>query len=159
MAIWAPFKNADNDHRKLHTSTIVLTLISAVGLGIGLVTEKAILGHMQVGGGFLAGWTAQTVAMIILAGKDASRANFRKLTRHDFRWSSFMGLTNGLSGAFYVYAIFHADNVSLITAFTALTVPLTVFGSYLFLHEREHQKLMWASVAISFIGLLVTGIQ
>ncbi|MEJ0073032.1 MAG: hypothetical protein WDN27_03045 [Candidatus Saccharibacteria bacterium] len=114
---------------------------------------------MQIGGGFLTGWSAQAIAMLLLASKDASRANFRTFKTFEIRWSVLMGLVNGLTGVFYVYAIVHSDNVSLITTLTAISLPLTVFGAYLFLRERENHKLMWVSLGISFVGLLVSTIS
>ena len=78
---------------------------------------------------------------------------------HELKWSSLMGAINGLTGVLYVYAIYHSDNISLITALLAVTLPITVFGAFIFLGEREHHKIMWASLAISFAGLLVTGIK
>ena len=159
LAIWAPLNGMAREHRKLHFVTVALALISAITLGIGLVTEKAILGHMEVGGGFLVGWTAQTIAMFALALKDTTRANLQKLNKREVKWSALMGATNGLTGAFYVYAIFHADNVSLVTSLTTIVLPLTVLGAYIFLHERENRTLMWASLGLSFVGLIVTSIH
>ena len=113
---------------------------------------------MQIGGGFLVGWTAQTLAMVLLATKDVSKANLRKFWGYESKWSTLMGLANGFTGVFYVYAIVHSDNISLITAVTAITLPLTILGAYVVLHEREHTNIMWLSLAISFIGLLILAI-
>lgn len=155
LAIWAPVKASDGQHRRLSATTVILTAISALTLAVGLVTEKALLGHMQIGGIFLISWTSQALAMVLLALKDANRSNFKKLTKYEVRWSTTMGLMNGVNGAFYVYSIFHSDNISLIAAIGTVAMPLLVIGAYLFLKEREHTLLMWVSLAISFIGLLI----
>lgn len=159
LAVWAPTRQIDAAQKQVHLASVALTLISATTLGIGLVTEKAILGHMEIGGGFLVGWSAQAIAMIVLAAKDASPSNLRKFKSYEIKWSVLMGLANGLTGVFYVYAIVHSDNVSLITTITAVALPLTIAGAYFILKEREKLPLVWTSVALSFIGLLVIGIH
>jgi drug/metabolite transporter (DMT)-like permease len=155
LAIWAPAKTTAGSFQHLKPVVVLLAVVASIALAIGLVTEKAILGHMEIGGVFLVGWTTQTLAMTLLATKDASKQNLRVFWEHEFKWSTLMGAVNGLTGVFYVYAIFHSDNISLITALLTIVSPLTVFGAYGFLREREHHKIMWLSLAISFVGLLV----
>jgi len=159
LAIWAPAKTTTGAFKHLDPSVVLLALIACIALAVGLVTEKAILGHMEIGGVFLVGWTSQTLAMTLLAAKDASKQNLHTFWSQEFKWSTLMGAVNGLTGVFYVYAIFHSNNISLVTALLAVTLPLTVLGAYVFLHEREHHKIMWASLAISLVGLLVTGLK
>jgi len=159
LAIWAPAKTTTGAFQHLRLSVVLLALVASVALAIGLVTEKAILGHMDIGGVFLVGWTTQTLAMTLLAIKDVSREHLRTFWLHECKWSTLMGAINGLTGVFYVYAIFHSNNISLVTALLAVTLPLTIFGAYVFLHEREHHRIMWISLAISFVGLLVSAIH
>lgn len=113
---------------------------------------------MQVGGVLIFGWGSQTTAMFILALKDASRKNLHRFRSYGIKWSALMGLANGITGAFYVYALNKSNNISLITALTAVTLPLIVFGARYLLKERENQKLMWVGLTISFLGLLVTAL-
>jgi uncharacterized membrane protein len=113
---------------------------------------------MDIGGGFLVAWSAQAIAMVLLAAKDAKPKALQQFKGYEIKWSILMGLANGLTGVFYVYAIVHSDNVSLITALTATVLPLTVLGAYIFLKERENHTLMWVSLAISFVGLLVSAL-
>jgi len=159
LAIWAPVKNSSGDFQRLEPRVVILALIACVTLAIGLVTEKAILGHMQVGGVFLVGWTTQTLAMTLLALKDARIRNLHTFWTHESKWSTLMGALNGTTGVFYVYTIYHSNNISLIAALLAVASPLTVFCAYLFLHEREHHKLMWISLGISCVGLLVSSLH
>lgn len=159
LAIWAPTKSDEPVVGQVRAPAALLAVISAATLGVGLATEKAILGHMQIGGGFLVGWTSQTAAMLLLATKDLQVRHVRHFWHREFKWSTLMGLINGLTGVFYVYAIVHSDNISLVTALTAVALPITVLGAYLFLREREHHKLMWISLGVSFIGLLVTSLK
>jgi drug/metabolite transporter (DMT)-like permease len=159
LAIWAPAEATTVTKHKIPRPTLILAVVSAITLGISLVTEKAMLGHMQIGGGFLVGWTSQALAMVLLATKDATKANLRAFLGYEFKWSTLMGVINGFTGVFYVYAIFHSDNISLITALTAIVLPLTVLGAYIFLHEREHTKIMWISLAISCVGVAITSIK
>lgn len=155
LAIFAPVKNTEGEYAHMPGLYIFLALVGALFAAIGLVTEKALLGHMEVGGVFLTSWVAQAIAMTLFATKDLSRKNIRSLKRHEIKWSMLMGLANGISGVFYVYAISQSDNISLVTTVGAIGLPLTVLGAYIFLGEREHHFLMWLSIAISFAGLLV----
>jgi drug/metabolite transporter (DMT)-like permease len=153
LAIRAPLQAKTATTKKSNTTYIFLAVISSITLGIGLVTEKAILGHMQIG------WSAQAIGMVLLAAKDVNRRTLRAFRAEEFKGSIMMGLANGLSGIFYVYAIVHSNNISLITAVSAVSLPLTVLGAYLFLHEREHKRLVWVSLGISFIGLIVSALH
>jgi drug/metabolite transporter (DMT)-like permease len=155
MAIWAPAGASGGASGKFNLRAVVLTLVAATLLAISLVTEKAILGHMQVGGVLIFGWGSQTLAMILLATKDARAEHLRKLTTYEVKWSALMGLANGVAGAFYVYALNRSNNISLITALTAVTLPLLVLGAHLVLGERDNSKLMWLSLATCFVGLLI----
>lgn len=159
LAIWAPAKTSSGSFKHLQTSTVLLALLSCVTLAIGLVSEKAALGHMDIGGIFLVGWTTQALAMVLLAAKDFTRERLHAFYGFEFKWSAMMGLVNGLTGVFYVYAIVHSDNISLITAILPVSLPLTVLGAYIFLHEREHHKIMWASLGVSFVGLVVSSLH
>jgi drug/metabolite transporter (DMT)-like permease len=156
LAIQAPKHTTDTHTTQL--SALTLSIISAIALAVALVTEKAVLGHMNIGGVFLVGWTTQALAMVVLAAKDARPDTLRQFRGLEFRWSALMGLVNGLTGVFYIYAIVHANNISLITSFTAIVLPLTVLGAFIFLGEREHRKIMWISLGISFVGLLVSAL-
>lgn len=155
LAIFAPEKTKAGDFERLSTQTLLIAMAAAILLAVGLVTEKALLGHMEIGGIFLVSWTVQTAGMLVLAGKDVSKRTLRDFRGRELKWSTVLGLVNGLNGALYIYAVFHSDNISLITILGAVSMPLTVFAAYLFLHEREHHALMWLSLAISFAGLIV----
>ncbi len=158
LAIWAPSKADTASLHHIRAPGVLFACISAVALGISLASEKAALGHMQIGGVFLVGWTTQALAMVLLAFKDANRRTLKQFGGRELYWSTAMGLTNGLTGVFYVYAIVHSDNISLITAILSVVLPLTVFGAYLLLKEREHHKLMWLSLALCCIGLALSSL-
>jgi drug/metabolite transporter (DMT)-like permease len=158
LAIWAPTRRMGADAKRIHFGSVLIAIVAAVAFGIGLVTEKAIAGHMEIGGVFLVGWTTQTIAMVLLATKDMSRQAIRNFRRYDFTWSTIMGVLSGFTGVFYVYAIVHADNISLVTAITAIAFPLTILAAYLILHERENRLLMWLSIALGFVGIIFTSL-
>ncbi len=158
LAVWAPTRGMESDAKKVHLGSVLIAVLTAISFGIGLVTEKAIAGHMDIGGVFLVGWTTQTIAMILLAAKDMSHKAFINFRSYDFKWSILMGLLSGFTGVFYVYAIVTSDNISLVTAITAISFPLTILAAYFFLHEREHRLIMWLSIALGFFGIVVTSL-
>lgn len=155
LAIWAPAKTKSGDFKRMDTVTIWLATVSALLLGVGLVTEKALLGHMEIGGIFFVSWGVQALGMTLLAMKDLSKANWQAFRGRELKASTLLGLTNGLNGALYIYAIYHSDNVSLIAVLGCMALPLTVLGAYIFLGEREHHTMLWLSLIVSFIGLVI----
>lgn len=155
IAIWAPAKTKAGDFEHLQVSTIVIAISAALLLAIGLVTEKALLAHTQIGGIFLISWTAQALGIALLALKDVSRQSLAAFRGEELYTATALGISNGLQGVLYIYTIFHADNISLVTLIGTASMPLTVLAAYVFLHEREHHTLLWLSVGISTIGLLL----
>jgi drug/metabolite transporter (DMT)-like permease len=158
IAIWSQNRNSIKSLNQVHLLSVLLTLIACTFLAIGLVSEKAILGHVQVGAVLIIGWGSQTLAMLILMLKDMNHKSLAKIKRYEIKWSSLMGLANGITGAFYVYALNKSNNISVITALTAVSLPITVIGARYILKERENNRLMWFSVSLCFVGLLIGAI-
>ena len=156
LAIRAPMINIEKQHRKIHIQSVALTLAAAAILGIALVIEKAALGYMDIGAYLIFGYSAQTLAMLVLATKDVRRGTLRTFGRSELKWSAGMGWANAITGVFYVTAIVRSDNISLVTAIASITLPLLAFAAYVVLKERENQKLLWLGLMIGFLGLLVS---
>lgn len=70
-----------------------------------------------------------------------------------------MGLANATVGILYVIAIVNSNNISLVTAVTAIALPLTALAAYAILKERESQRLLWIGLTIGFLGLLVSALH
>lgn len=155
LAIWAPAKAGKKDFKRMDRSTVAITVGAALMLAIGLVSEKALLSHMDIGGIFLVSWPVQLLGMLLLASKDITKKTLHLFKGAELKASVIIGLSNGLNGMFYIYSIFHSDNISLITVLGTIIFPLTVLGAYIFLREREHHILMWLSFGISTLGLLI----
>jgi drug/metabolite transporter (DMT)-like permease len=158
LASLAPAKDLKTLEHGIHTRAVLLTLLACTAIAVSLVTEKGVLGHATVGGVLLAGWGSQTFAMLLLALKDVNRANVRAFRPKEIKWSVLIGLANGTGGAFYVYALQRSNNVSLIIALTAISLPLTVLGAHALLGERDNNKLMWLGLSLGFAGLLLTAL-
>jgi len=159
LAIRAPMRNIDKSHRKVHFQSVLLTLAAATTLGTALVIEKAALGHMDIGAYLIFGYSAQTVAMLLLATKDINKETIRRFGKNEIKWSAGMGWANAVTGVFYVIAIVRSNNISLVTAVTAITLPLLAFAAYTILKEQEKQKLLWTALTIGFIGLVVSAVH
>jgi uncharacterized membrane protein len=158
LAIRAPVKNLEKSHQKIHFQSVVLTLAAATTLGIALIIEKAALGHMDIGAYLIFGYSAQTVAMLVLAIKDVNRRTLRAFGKREIKWSAAMGWANAITGVFYVMAIVFSNNISLVTAIAAITLPLLALGAFVALKERENQSMLWLGLGVGFLGLLVTAI-
>lgn len=155
LAIWSPIKTGRASFKRMEGKIVALAVGAAIMLAIGLVSEKALLEHMDIGGIFLVSWPIQLIGMLLLASKDVSRKVLHIFKATELRDAVIIGVANGLNGLFYIYAIFYSDNISLISVLGTVIFPLTVLGAYIFLREREHHVFMWLSVAISTVGLLV----
>jgi drug/metabolite transporter (DMT)-like permease len=159
LAIHAPKKNDRKSGDHTHTTAILLAAGSAVTIGIGLVAEKAALRHMNMGAYFIFGYATQVLALVALAAKDVNRQTVRTITPYDLHRSLAMGVLSSLIGFFYIAAIVRANNISLITALSTLSLPLSVLAGYIFLREREHTLILWISLGVSFVGLVVSALH
>lgn len=137
---------------------IILTFASAALIGVGVVAEKATLHFMDYGAYFIVGIGAQTICVSIIALTEYSHENRRKITCQDIKDSATMGLISALYGLLYIYTIKRANNVALVTALLAFSLPLTVVASHYILHERDNKRLMWGATSLGFIGLLLTAV-
>lgn len=159
LATQAPAAVIDILPKDHHTKAIGLTVLAALTLGIGLVTEKAALRHMDTGAYFIFGFATQTLALTLLAAKDIRRYTITAIRRHDLQRSFVMGLFSVFVGFFYIYAIVRSNNISLITALAAFSLPLTVLASHVFLREREHAGRMAFAAALGCVGIILTAIR
>jgi len=159
LAIRAPIKAQQQLHKHASAPAVVLTLLAALTMGIGLVAEKAALRHMDMGAYFIFGYGTQTLSILALAAKDISRPALKAFRLYDFKRSLGMGILSATTGFFYIAAIVNSDNISLITALGAFTLPLTVLAAYLFLRERDELKLVLGGVAVGFLGLIISAIK
>jgi len=158
VATQAPVAAVNGAPKNHHTRAIILTLLAAVTLGIGLVTEKAALQYMDIGAYFIFGFATQTLALIALAGKDMRRKALGRIRQHDLKRSFIMGAFSALVGFFYIYAIQHSNNISLITVLGAFSLPLIVLASYIFLRERENTRRMTIAATLGCLGIIVTAL-
>jgi drug/metabolite transporter (DMT)-like permease len=78
-----------------------------------------------------------------------------KLRSSEVGWSSLYGATNGIAGALYVISIYLSNNISIVTAIAALSLPLLAIAAHFVLKERDNPKLLWGGVTLAFVGLLV----
>jgi len=159
LAIKAPVKDLGSLHRKYHFRYVAITLLGATTFGVSLIAEKAALGHMNTGAYLIFGWSAQTLAMLLLASKDANRSTLSKLSKQEIKWSASLGWIVAICGVFYIFAIVKSNNISLITAIAVIGLPLIAISAYFVLNERENQKLLWGSLCIGVLGLLVSALH
>ncbi len=142
----------------IQPGTIKLVVIAAIIMSIGLLTEKAALGHMDVGGYFIFGLGSQMVFVTLIALKDVNKKVWKAVTKSDIRNNVVVGLMSALAGFSYLYTVNAANNIPLIVSLNSFVLPLTALGSYWLLHEREDQRKLWGSIALGMIGVCITAI-
>lgn len=159
LAIQAPRAAHKRVHETQYSKAITLTVVGSVFIAIGLVAEKAALNHMDFGAYLIFGYGAQALGLVAIASREASRENLQKISRTDIKPTLIMGLALGITGTSYVASLAGSDNIALVTVIMSCSLPLTVFASYLVLHERDNPKLLYLSLALSFCGLLIVGLS
>lgn len=136
--------------------TIRLVLLAAIVLSIGLIAEKAVLGHMQIGGYFIVGIGAQALFVSAIALKDINKKTMQSIKKTDIKAIIGVGVLSAFSGFLYLYTLNTANNISLIISLASFVLPLTAFASYWFLKERENRGKLWGSIALGVIGICLT---
>jgi drug/metabolite transporter (DMT)-like permease len=158
LAIWAPVRAhmRGGTHIPRLKAGLVLTLISAIVMGVGLVAEKAALQYMDLGAYFIFGFAAQGLFMGALALPSLVSHPLRTIPRHIIRQSTLFGLISVGMGFTYLFALQKSNNISLITALKAFALPLTAIAAHYILKERDDNKLLWAAIALAIIGIGIT---
>lgn len=159
IAVRAPLNNQQALHQKVSRKAVILALLSALAIGIGLIAEKASLHYMNIGAYFIFGYATQVIAVLVLAAPDISRSSIKLIKRNDMKLSLAMGSLSAFIGFFYIFAINKSNNISLITALSAFTLPLVVLSSYIFLKEKENLKILWLATGLGCLGLMITALH
>lgn len=156
LAAFAAKAKARN--QTIQPGTIKLVLFAALILSIGLVTEKAVLEHMDLGAHFIYGIGMQALFITLIALKDTNKKVWKAITRSDIRNNVVVGMLGIMGGMSYLYTVTAADNISLIVSLNSFVLPLTALGSYWLLGEREDQKKLWGSIVLGMIGVAITAL-
>jgi uncharacterized membrane protein len=142
--------------RTIQPGTTRLVIIAAAILSIGLIAEKATIGHMDIGAYFIFGFGSQALFTTLIALKDTDKKLLATLSRSDLRNNIIVGMLSAVAGFLYLYTLNAANNISLIISLTSFVLPLTALASYWVLHEREDQKRLWGSIFLGMVGLCIT---
>lgn len=159
LAIRSPQKNRQELSRSIDGYAVILTVAAAIVMGIGLVAEKAALKYMDLGAYFIFGYFTQTLSLLLLASKDVSKKTLHSIKTYDLKRQLAMGCLSACIGFFYIVAIVKSDNISLITALSAFSLPLVVLAANVFLGERDDLRTLWSAAALGCIGLLVSALH
>lgn len=143
---------------KVRPGTTRLVIIAAAILSMGLIAEKAALGHMDIGAYFIFGIGSQAIFATLIALKDVNNKVRSTISHSDIRNNVVVGMVSGIAGFLYLYTVNAANNISLIVSLNSFVLPLTALASYWLLHEREDQKRLWGSIALGTVGLIITAI-
>ncbi len=158
IAISAPRQNKSQLRKHANKKGVLITLLAALTLGIGLVTEKAALNHMDTGAYFIFGFLSQTIALVILASKDVTKETISRIKIEDIKQSTVMGILSALVGFTYIISIQLSNNISLVTMLSSFTLPLMVLAGYVFLHERENMTRLWIASGLGCAGLILAAL-
>lgn len=141
---------------KIQPGTTQLVIVAAAILSMGLIAEKAALGHMDIGAYFIFGIGSQAIFATLIALKDVNKKVLATISHSDLRNNIVVGVVSAIAGFLYLYTVSAANNISLIVSLNSFVLPLTALASYWLLHEREDQKRLWGSIALGIVGLCIT---
>ena len=143
----------------IQPGTIKLVVFAALLLSVGLVTEKAALGHMDNGAYYIFGLGSQALFISLIALKDMNKKVWKTISHSDIRNNVVVGMLSVMAGISYLFTVSSADNISLIVSLNSFVLPLTALGSYWLLHEREDQKKLWGSIVLGMAGVFIMAIK
>ena len=158
IAVWAParaHRQGKSAHKHL-VKGVLFTLASALFLGIGVVVEKAAIQYMDIGAFFIYGFGLQCLWLVLFALWDRKKLGKMAISRQVVKESALLGVVVAGIGVSYFIALSGANNISLIAALTAITLPLTAIAAHFVLHERDDSKLLWAAIALAVTGIGIT---
>ena len=133
-------------------------MFAAFLLSIGLIAEKAALGHMDIGAYFIFGFGMQAIVAGLIAFKDTGNGLVREITHSDLRNTITFGVANALAAFMYIYTLHTANNISLVVSLNSFVLPLTALGSFFILHEREDKLKLWTAIALGVAGIIITAL-
>ena len=160
LAIWAPARAHRSGAKPIANFRMgaVLTIVSAISLGIGLIAEKAALQHMDLGAYFIYGFAAQTLFLGLLAIPDLRSTALRSVPKTVIKQSAIFGLVSSGVGFSYLYTLAQADNISLVIALRSLVLPLTAVAAHYLLKERDDNRLLWLAMFFAVAGVSITAL-
>lgn len=160
LAVWAPVGAGDQRKQKSPDIRrgIILTILGTTLMGLGLVTEKAALGHMDIGAYFIYGFGAQCLTVILIAIPQLSKKHLATLTKKRFIDATLLGVVGVGVGFTYIAALVKSDNVSLINSLKAFALPLTALAAHVLLKERDNNRMLWFAIALGVVGLILVAL-
>ena len=144
--------------KAIQPRTVELVVFAAFLLSIGLIAEKAALGHMDIGAYFIFGFGMQAIVAGLIAFKDTGNGLVREITHSDLRNTITFGVANALAAFMYIYTLHTANNISLVVSLNSFVLPLTALGSFFILHEREDKLKLWTAIALGVAGIIITAL-
>lgn len=160
LAIWAPVGSGNTRKRKPAEIKrgIILTLIGTTIMGLGLVAEKAALGHMDAGAYFIYGFATQCIAVVIIAIPQLKISTLRLLAKKRVADATLVGVIGVGVGFTYIAALVKSDNISLINSLKAFALPLTALAAHYVLKEHDDNRALWAAIALGVVGLVLVAL-
>lgn len=155
-AIVAAFAHHRKSKKTGEPGAIKLVIIAAALLSIGLIAEKAAIGHMDIGAYFIYGFGAQMLCAVLIASKDIRIDTVRRFTLSDIRNFVFIGIISAFAGFLYLYTVKTVNNIALVVSLNAFVLPLTALASFWLLKEKENQRDLWVAIALGVTGIIIT---
>ncbi len=152
-AIFISANGFSKKSRKVNQYTFV-AFASAAFMGSAISLEKYVLDFVNFETYLVVGWSAQTIAMTIIAlpqFKEVSIKRDKKKLLSIFA----LGLLRTFAGFMLVKALILSDNSSLIAVMTSIKAPLVFIAALILLKERADMRRKVAGVSLAVVGLLL----
>jgi len=154
-ALWFALGRRTEKTKKLSWYSLIAVL-SAVLMGIGISNEKYLLDNMSFSTYLVVGWGFQTLAMVIIAGRQWKHIR-AFLQENRLVQVIALGLLRTFAGLALVWTLARSGNSSLVASIISYKTALVVVLAYFVLRERQDamRKLLGAGVATAGILLLL----
>jgi drug/metabolite transporter (DMT)-like permease len=142
MSSWKPSK------------ATVMALVAGSLFGIGIVSEKITLNHMNVDTFIVMSWPSEFLWLLIPTLWNIHL--WKKVTSPKvLRPTLIMGILRFIAGLMFIWALENATNTTLVTASGGLQTILTVIIAAVVLNETKHIIYKSLAAVIAAVGIVI----
>lgn len=136
------------------TSGILLSLTSAILLGMAIAYERYMLSRIDFGAYLVFGWGSQILWMSLLTGRQWLKLP-NLVSEAGYKVIIGFGSSNAFRSICFIMALLISGSASLTSAATSFSSVLVVIAAYFILNERNHIYQKLSATVIGICGLLL----
>jgi drug/metabolite transporter (DMT)-like permease len=156
FGLWLSVRpHAGRKAHHLNRRAAVTALAAALMFGVGLVTEKATLNHVNIQTMILFSWFFEVLLLAIPAVYQMKRLKAALADRIVVKAAVIMGILRFGAGFLLVWLLAHSESTSHVSLLSGMSVLATPLLAALFLRETDRLAGKLAAASIAFAGVMV----